>query len=122
MKVTRVLHVSVDTPGVLEETKRFYADVLGLSEAKRPDLGIPGAWEEIGDGAQLHLIECEPSDGKNINPMDPHFCVGVEDLEAAVAELEERGIELVRVGEGASSQVWIKDPAGNIIEFQQDAG
>jgi glyoxylase I family protein len=121
MKVTRVLHVSLDVPGVLEETKQFYADVLGLSEADRPDLGIPGAWEEIGDGAQLHLIDCEPPTSGHINPMAPHFCVGVEDLEDAVAELDARGIEHVRVGEGLAAQVWVRDPAGNVIELQHDA-
>jgi glyoxylase I family protein len=121
VKVTRVLHVSVDVPGALDETRRFYADVLGLDEADRPDLGIPGAWETIGNGAQLHLIECEPSTGEHINPMDPHFCVGVEDLDAAVEELQARGIEHVRIGEGQSSQVWIRDPAGNVIELQHDA-
>jgi len=121
VKVTRVLHISVNVPGTLDETKRFYADVLGLNEADRPDLGVAGAWEWIDGSAQLHLIDCEPGSAEHINPAGPHFCVGVDDLEATVAELDARGIEHVRIGEGKSSQVWIRDPAGNVIEFQHDA-
>jgi len=121
VKVTRVLHVSVNVPGALDETRRFYADVLGLNEADRPDLGVAGAWEWIDDSAQLHLIDCEPGSAEHINPAGPHFCVGVDDIDATVAELDARGIEHVRIGEGRASQVWIRDPAGNVIEFQHDA-
>jgi catechol 2,3-dioxygenase-like lactoylglutathione lyase family enzyme len=121
MKVTRVMHISVNVPGTLDETRRFYADVLGLNEADRPDLGIGGAWEWIDDSAQLHLIDCEPGDGQHINPAGPHYCVGVDDLDGALAEFDAKGIEYVQLGEGSGRQVWIRDPAGNVIEFQEDA-
>ena len=43
------------------------------------------------------------------------------DLDAAVAELEERGIDYQRAVQGESTvQIWISDPAGNTIELQQD--
>jgi catechol-2,3-dioxygenase len=47
--------------------------------------------------------------------------VAVEDLDAAIAELADRGIQYVRgvQGEGIV-QIWITDPAGNTIELQQD--
>lgn len=122
MKVTRVLHISVNVPGTLDETRKFYADVLGLNEADRPDMGIGGAWEWLDNSAQLHLIDCEPGNGEHINPAGPHFCVGVDDLDATVAEFDAKGIEHVGMGEGKSRQVWIRDPAGNVIEFQEDAG
>ena len=50
-----------------------------------------------------------------------HYCVAVADLDAAVAELEERGIDYQRAVQGESTvQIWINDPAGNTIELQQD--
>jgi glyoxylase I family protein len=35
----------------------FYRDLLGLSvDPKRPDLGFPGAWLQVG-GQQIHLMQ-----------------------------------------------------------------
>lgn len=117
MKVRRVGHVSVNVEGNLEETRRFYTEVLGLGDAERPDLGIDGHWHTMGD-AQLHLIDAPPL-GEGIDPIGPHFCVEVDDLDAAIDELTARGIEHFAIGEGASRQVFVADPAGNTVELQQ---
>jgi catechol 2,3-dioxygenase-like lactoylglutathione lyase family enzyme len=121
MKVTRFHHVSVntnDTP--LDELVGFYRDVLGLGDAARPDIpGIPGHWHEVGDH-QLHLVGAPPS-GPGIDPTGHHYCVAVTDLPAAIAELEDQGIEYRQAIQGEGTvQVWILDPAGNTIELQQD--
>ena len=42
------------------------------------------------------------------------------DLDQAVSELAAHGIEMRVLGEGRSRIVWISDPAGNTVEFQQD--
>ena len=45
----------------------------------------------------------------------------VADLDTAVGELEQRGIDYQRAVQGESTvQIWINDPAGNTIELQQD--
>jgi catechol 2,3-dioxygenase-like lactoylglutathione lyase family enzyme len=121
MKVTRFHHVSVnsnDTP--VEAMVDFYHDVLGLGDENRPDIpGIPGHWHAVGN-SQLHLVGSPPS-GKPIDTTGHHYCVAVEDLDAAISELEERGIEYVRGVQGAGIvQIWIADPAGNTIELQQE--
>jgi catechol 2,3-dioxygenase-like lactoylglutathione lyase family enzyme len=121
MKVTRFQHVSVNanrTP--LDEMAAFYGEVLGLGDKPRPEIpGVPGHWLVVGD-QELHLVGAPPTD----NPIDPtghHFCVTVEDLDGAVAELEARGIEYVRAVQGAGTvQIWISDPAGNTVELQQE--
>ena len=121
MKVTRFHHVSVNTNGTsLEELAAFYGDVLGLDEKPRPDIpGVPGRWETVGD-QELHLVGAPPR-GTPIDSTGHHFCVAVTDLDAAVAELEERGIEYQRAVQGENTvQIWIVDPAGNTIELQQD--
>jgi len=121
VKVTRFHHVSVnvtDTP--LPEVVAFYRVVLGLADRDRPDIpGVPGHWLSVGD-QELHLVGAPPG-GTAIDPTADHYCVAVEDLVAAVAELEARGIDYVRKTSGTDTvQVWISDPAGHTIELQQD--
>jgi catechol 2,3-dioxygenase-like lactoylglutathione lyase family enzyme len=41
----------------LEDTKRFYRDVLGLAVGDRPNLGFDGYWLYTGDVACLHLAD-----------------------------------------------------------------
>ena len=121
MKVTRFHHVSVNTNGIaLPEVVAFYRDVLGLADESRPEIpGVPGHWNGVGD-QQLHIVGA-PSVGAGIDPTGHHYCVAVEDLDAAIAELEAQNIEYVRAVQGEGTvQIWITDPAGNTIELQQE--
>lgn len=119
MKVTRVGHVSVNVEGALDETRAFYAELLGLASLPRPEIpGVGGHWHEIGD-TELHLVDA-PSRGTAIDPTGPHFCVFVDDLAGAIEELDERAIDYVQSAQGDVTQIWIIDPAGNTIELQQD--
>jgi catechol 2,3-dioxygenase-like lactoylglutathione lyase family enzyme len=121
MKVTRFHHVSVNTNGApLDAMVGFYRDVLGLGDEDRPEIpGVPGHWHRVGD-QQLHLVGA-PLSGDAIDPTGHHYCVAVDDLDAAIAELDARGIAYRRAVQGASTvQIWVNDPAGNTIELQQD--
>ena len=131
MRVTRVHHVSVNTGDApLEDMVAFYRDVLGLDDEPRPDIaGVAGHWHTLGD-SQLHLVGTAPS-GSPIDPLGDHYCVAVDDLDAAVAELDARGIEYVRAVQGTHGsgddgsgggvvQIWLADPAGHTIELQQE--
>ncbi|MGH8986405.1 MAG: VOC family protein [Acidimicrobiia bacterium] len=115
MKVTRIHHASVNTRGTaLDTVHRFYADVLGLPLAPRPDLGVDGVWFDAG-GSQVHVIDA-PAPGAGIDPIGNHYCLAVDDLDDAAAELAHAGVEFFRAGD----QVFLTDPAGNTIELQQD--
>jgi catechol 2,3-dioxygenase-like lactoylglutathione lyase family enzyme len=121
MKVTRFHHVSVNSNGAsLDVMVDFYRHVLGLGDEARPEIpGVPGHWHTVGD-QQLHLVAAPPS-GNAIDPTGHHYCVAVDDLDAAIAELEARDIAYVRGVQGAGTvQIWFNDPAGNTIELQQD--
>ena len=55
-----------------------------------------------------------------IRPTGPHVCFAVDDLDAAIAELEAGGIPYLRGAQGPVVQIWFADPAGNTVEIQQD--
>ena len=118
MKVTRILHHSVNVEGDLESAVDFYRR-LSLPDAARPEIpGVDGHWFTV-EQAQVHLVDA-PAGSDTIRPTGPHVCFGVEDLAATVAELERDGIPFVRAWQGAVEQIWIADPVGNTIELQQD--
>jgi catechol 2,3-dioxygenase-like lactoylglutathione lyase family enzyme len=121
MRVTRFHHVSVNANGTPVETMaEFYGDVLGLGDKDRPEIpGVPGHWHIVGD-QELHLVGA-PGSGAVIDTTGNHFCVAVDDLDGAIAELEARDIDYVRAVQGADTvQIWIADPGGNTIELQQE--
>lgn len=121
MKVTRFHHVSVNiNDAELSDVVAFYRDVLGLDDEARPEIpGVPGHWNAVGD-QQLHIVGA-PGRGTGIDPTGHHYCVSVDDLDAAVAELENNGVDYLRGVQGAGVvQIWITDPAGNTIELQQE--
>jgi len=94
---------------------RFYVDVLGLTpRTDRPDFGIGGAWLDAG-GQQVHLIE-----GETPPAMGQHFAIAVDDLDAVVAELRGKGLEVSDpFGIGPGRQAFTQDPAGNVVELNQ---
>jgi len=123
MRVTRILHAAVNVDGRFPETRDFYSSVLELSSTPRPDFGFPGEWLVVGDSedrSQIHLIDYPGRDALAIDPRAAHLCLGVADLDAAIAELEARSIPYVRSGEGARTQVWFADPSGFVLEIQHD--
>ena len=119
MKVTRTLHHSVNVEGHLDASVEFYRQLLELDSEARPEIpGIGGHWFAAGH-AQLHLVDADPGQ-QAIRPAGPHVCFAVEDLPAAIAELQEAGIPYAEGAQGPVVQIWFVDPAGNTIEIQQD--
>jgi catechol 2,3-dioxygenase-like lactoylglutathione lyase family enzyme len=116
VQATAVHHVSINVPDV-EAALHFYVDVLGLRRRDdRPELGIDGAWLDAG-GQQIHLI------GADAPPnLGQHFALLVDDLDATVAELRGRGVEVSDPRPvGSSRQAFVTDPAGNLVELHQAA-
>src|SRR3954464_12040557 len=108
MKPLAVHHVSINVRDV-EEAARFYVSRLGLVRRDdRPDFGFAGAWLDAG-GQQVHLIDAAPPPA-----VGQHFALQVADIDVAVAELRQRGIEVsdpMPVGTGRQS--FLTDPDGN---------
>ena len=114
MKPLAVHHVSVNVPDI-ESGVAFYTDTLGGTlRGDRPDLGIAGAWIDLGD-QQLHLIEAPVP--RNLGQ---HFAIRVGDLDSVVDELRSKGIDVADpVSVGNNRQTFIDDPAGNAVELHE---
>ena len=111
MHIRRLDHTSLRITD-LARSRDFYESLLGLGTAPRPDLGFPGVWYDLG-GAQLHLIQT----GKmfdDIDPTDPHLALQVEDIEEVKRALDARGVRYLDFG---GTQLWIRDPDGNVVEI-----
>ncbi len=119
MKVTRTLHHSVNVEGELDASVEFYRNLFEMSTDVRPVIpGIEGHWFNAVN-AQLHLVDAPAGPGP-IHPAGPHVCFAVDDLDAAIAELDQAGIPYVEGAQGPVVQIWFVDPAGNTIEIQQE--
>jgi catechol 2,3-dioxygenase-like lactoylglutathione lyase family enzyme len=119
MKIVRVQHISVNCHGNLEATRKFYSDLFELPDVPRPVIpGIDGSWLALGD-VQLHLVDAAESDADSPDPVAPHWCMWVADIEAARAELESAEIDYKVGAQGDVVQIWIRDPNGQVVELQQ---
>lgn len=112
MRPLGVHHVSINVDDVAAAV-RFYTEVLGLAlRGDRPDFGFDGAWLDAGD-QQVHLIAARtpPNVGQ-------HFAVLVDDLDAAVADVRSKGVEVSDPSPvGTGRQAFLVDPAGNGVEL-----
>ncbi len=103
----------------LAEAKRFYSEVLGVEVEEIP----AGLQLKVGNGILVYPKENhEPSTYTILN-------FPVDDIDAAVAELKEKGVKFelypgvtdhVGIARGIASNrgpdiAWFKDPAGNIL-------
>lgn len=83
----------------LEESAKFYTETLGMDEVRRfsPRPGLTIAFFRGEGDATIELIEGEETDKKGL------FLVGmeVEDMDAEVADLKAKGVELTRGPFGA---------------------
>ena len=114
MEPLGVHHVSVNVSDVTRSLT-FYTDVLGGRERDdRPDFGFGGAWIDLGP-QQVHLIEA------TVPPnLGQHFAIQVDALDAVVAELRSKGLEVNDPFViGTDRQTNVDDPDGNLIELHQ---
>lgn len=106
----------------------FYREVLGLSpDEGRPDIPtIPGYWMDVGGTAQIHLMgvngQSKFAQGPDKDPASPHVALAVPDIQEAKRELDRLGAEYfitTGVVGPESQQIFLRDPAGNLIELHQ---
>lgn len=112
-------HVSMVVSNT-ETSRRFYTDVLGLTEVPRnPIIPFPGAWFQVSD-LHIHLLEVanqDPTDRIGPGVEDRHIALVVESVQTLMEDLNAKGVDFVF--RDKSNAVFIRDPDGNAIEFVQ---
>ena len=112
----------------LDTFRNFYSEVLGLeADPGRPNVpSVPGLWIDVAGSGQIHLMGgAFPSTlckTPGEDPVDVHVALAVEDVTAAKAELERLGVyywSLMGVAGPETEQLFVRDPAGNMIELHQ---
>ena len=84
MAIAGMNHFNVLTDDV-DATRRFYIDIIGLTEGDRPPLGFPGAWLYAGAQPILHVSAAKlPRDRAGV--ID-HMAFSATDLKGTVAKL-----------------------------------
>jgi lactoylglutathione lyase len=114
---TRFNHVSIHADD-LEASARFYEEVFGMERLPTPRFEVPVLWLRLGD-QQLHLFERDTD-----APAYHHVALDVDDFEAVYRLAEERGLldgdtweHPVREHPAGWVQMYIRDPAGNLVEI-----
>lgn len=114
-------HVSVVARD-LEESLRFYVDVLGLEPLPTPDFGFPVQWLRAGS-LQVHLFE-----RPDPPPAHAHFALEVDDVVALYERARAAGVLDETFGyaiaqlPGGEAQLYVRDPAGNLLELDHRDG
>ncbi len=109
----------------LAATERFYVDLLGMEKAfdfYRAGECI-GFYIKAGERTFIEVFaQGELPDLER--PIIKHFCLQVDDIDAAIATLAERGIPVSpkKFGGDNNWQAWISDPSGVRIELMQYSG
>jgi catechol 2,3-dioxygenase-like lactoylglutathione lyase family enzyme len=122
LHISSINHIAVCVTE-LQRSKRFYGGVLGLKEIPRPAFPFDGAWYELADGRQFHLIVHDrPLTLRGttaIDLRDGHLALRIDDFEGAVRHLTAAGIECVVRPDNVTpwKQVYFTDPDGNVIEL-----
>jgi methylmalonyl-CoA/ethylmalonyl-CoA epimerase len=132
MKLLKIDHLGIAVNSI-EEGKNFWTDVLGLKiEGKDTvvEQKTTTAFLPVGE-SEVELLESTSPDGpvakfiENKGQGIQHIAFAVADIEAALAELKEKGIKLIdekpRIGAGGAKIAFLHPKATNgvLVELCQ---
>ncbi len=117
MKTIELNHVALHVKDV-ENSCRFYRDVLQLPSIPRPAFDFPGAWFRLGEQQELHLIggRREPVFAAN---RGNHFALMVDDIDAWELHFQTNNVDHLprRTRPDGAQQIFLSDPDGHVIEL-----
>lgn len=114
MRVTQIiadLHVAD-----LGAARDFYTDYLGLT-IEEFNLGWVARYTSPDTGVNLQVMTRDAT-----APEDPVISVKVDDVEAAYAQAQERGLEIVHplvTEEWGVTRFFVRAPDGNVVNITQ---
>jgi catechol 2,3-dioxygenase-like lactoylglutathione lyase family enzyme len=116
MRATGINHVSIHADD-LETSIRFYEDLFGARRLPTPNFGMPVQWLQVGE-QQLHIFIEDTS-----APRYHHLALDVDDFDAVYRAAKERGAldpsthgSPLREHPSGWVQMYLRDPAGNLLE------
>lgn len=120
IKVKQIAHVCIFAHD-LEETRRFYEDVLGLDTQFNflRDGSLFGFYLNAGGRSHVEVFRKDASSFDESNQIN-HLCLEVEDLDAAIAHATSQGVTPTKPKKLACDdtyQCWLTDPNGVKIEL-----
>ena len=120
--MTSIHHVNLAVDDLASATV-FYRDVIGLEPIPTPDLGFPAQFFSIGPGQELHVNQLD-----DMHADRTHFCLRLDDFGGVVERAQASAAidtaawgMATRIGTGVV-QVFVRDPAGNLIELNSQPG
>ncbi|HEY3394331.1 MAG TPA: VOC family protein [Lacipirellulaceae bacterium] len=124
--VTAFDHVTIICAD-LEATRRFYVDVLGMTEVPRPAFRFPGLWFQTA-GVQIHATQESAEAGRagwadqggKVVSRGHHIAFRVDDVSRALAIVEDRGVRIaspLQQRPDGYRQVYLFDPDGHVVEL-----
>lgn len=112
-------HVQITIPkGKEAQAKKFYGQLLGLSEIEKPDglKGRGGFWLQVGDRAVHVGVE----EGVDRRQTKAHVAYQVTDLSALRNKLQSSGFRVIEsIPLPSYDRFETRDPFGNRVEFIQ---
>jgi len=125
--VTGIGHIALRARDI-DAMLHFYRDMLGCDELLRLNQDDGWLWLvylRLTDSQFLEIFPDATGEPVTREQMGvTHVCWEVADMDAALAELEERGVPLttpLKRGRTGNLQAWITDPEGNRVELMQMA-
>lgn len=121
-RATAINHVTLIVDD-LEKAAAFYETELGLEPLPAYKFDYPAAFFKMNESQQLHV-----SEWKDTPSFRGHACLRVDDWGAAFRRFKELGIIDVKPWGKARKlpdgtfQMFIRDPAGNLIEISAPPG
>lgn len=113
----RVISVVADLAVAdIDAARTFYADYLGLSDEEF-NLGWVARFTSPETGAHLQVVTRDAS-----APENPVVTIKVDDVEAALAEAQRRGFEIVHpltTEPWGITRFFVRAPDGNVINIAQ---
>ena len=113
----RIHHINLMVDD-LARAVEFYGTALGLEPLPTPDMGFPAQFFKINDLQEIHLNQLQ-----DVTPERAHFCLRVDDFTDRFLRMKALGaIEIKTWGKvrrlpSGVMQMFVRDPAGNLIEL-----
>jgi catechol 2,3-dioxygenase-like lactoylglutathione lyase family enzyme len=117
MRFLQLDHVAIHVTDV-EKSCEFYENVLKLEPIPRPAFSFPGAWFQLGERQELHLIGGREDEVRS-HHRGTHYALMVDDIDQWEKHFQDTGFEYVprKTRPDGAYQIYVADPDGYYIEL-----